>query len=177
MGFSPPGLRRPILRTLYSGQVHPKPARRVILTLSAVLVCGAAQMSSRGSKQFLNPIGNSRPPGYTQVVTSPPGRMIFISGQGGISPDGEMPKDFSTQVANTFENLARCLKAAGATFDDVVKINYYVADMGGLQELRRIRAKYLNMERPPAATLVQAGLAPGLLVEIEAVAVVPEAGR
>jgi enamine deaminase RidA (YjgF/YER057c/UK114 family) len=149
----------------------------LIVSLSALAGLAMAQMSKPSGKQFLNPIGKAKPPGYTQVVTSPPGRMIFISGQGGMSPDGEMPKDFSAQVKNTFENLGRCLKAAGATFDDIVKINYFVTDMGSLQELRRIRAQYLNMENPPAATLVQAGLAPGLLVEIEAVAMTPETKR
>ncbi len=151
---------------------------RAILIVSVALAGAAtAQMNKPSGKQFLNPIGKAKPPGYTQVVTSPPGRMIFISGQGGMSPEEEMPKDFSAQVKNTFENLARCLKAAGATFDDIVKINYFVTDMSSLQELRRIRAQYLNMENPPAATLVQAGLAPGLLVEIEAVAMVPETKR
>jgi enamine deaminase RidA (YjgF/YER057c/UK114 family) len=46
--------------------------------------------------------------------------------------------------------------------------------MSNTAELRKIRADYLDMEHPPAATLVQAGLGKGSLLEIEAVAVVPE---
>jgi enamine deaminase RidA (YjgF/YER057c/UK114 family) len=124
-------------------------------------------------KQFLNPEGVPPPAGYSQVVTSRPGRMIYVSGQGGAA-DGQMPKDFGTQARNTFENLGRCLQAAGATFGDVVKVNYYLTDLANTAELRRIRAQYLNQQNPPASTLVQAGLLGELLVEIEVVAIVPE---
>ena len=85
-----------------------------------------------------------------------------------------MPADFAEQATNTFEELKRCLALAGASFRDVVKINYYVTDIANTAELRRIRAGYLDMEHPPAATLVQAGLAPGTLLEVEAIATLPE---
>jgi enamine deaminase RidA (YjgF/YER057c/UK114 family) len=115
---------------------------------------------------------NKKPNGYTHVVTSPPGRMIFISGQGGADLQGRMPTDFSSQAKNTFENIGRCLKLAGASFRDIVKINYYVTDLANTTELRRIRAGYLNMDQPPAA--IQAGLGQPLLLEVEAVAIVNE---
>ena len=133
----------------------------------------AAQPPKNMKKQFLNLDGH-KPPGYTHVVTSPPGKMIFISGRGGVAKDGTMPADFATQATNTFEDLKRCLALAGATFKDVVKINYFVKDLSNTAELRRIRAQYLNMDAPPAATLVQAGLGDGMLLEVEAVAMVPE---
>jgi len=126
--------------------------------------------ASRPAKQFWNYPGEPKPPGYTRVVSAAPGRMIFISGTGGTAPDGTLPADFSSQAKNTFENIGRSLKLAGASFKDVVKINYFVTDMSHTQELRKIRAAYLNMDAPPAATLVQAGLGAGLLLEVEAVA-------
>jgi enamine deaminase RidA (YjgF/YER057c/UK114 family) len=129
--------------------------------------------AKKTAKQFLNPDGK-KPPGYTHVVKSPPGSMIFISGQGGADADGKMPADFSSQARNTFENLKKCLAMAGATFKDVVKVNYYVTDMANTQELRRVRAGYIDMENPPASTLVQTGLGQGLLLEVEAVAILPE---
>jgi enamine deaminase RidA (YjgF/YER057c/UK114 family) len=98
-------------------------------------------------KQFLN-VGGKKPPGYTHVVTSPPGMTIYISGQGGSADDGKMPPDLNTQARNTFESLKRCLALAGASFKDVVKINYFVTDMGNTTELRRVRSQYLDMEHP-----------------------------
>ena len=144
----------------------------IVLT-SLPFISGFAKPMKNTTKQFLN-LDGQKPPGYTHVVTSPPGKMIFISGRGGTGKDGKMPPDFATQATNTFEDLKRCLAAAGATFKDVVKINYFVTDMANTAELRRIRAKYLNMETPPAATLVQAGLGAVLLLEVEAIAIVPE---
>ncbi len=129
--------------------------------------------TAAAAKQFLNP-ASTKPPGYTHVVTSPPGKMIFISGQGGSGEDGKMPPDFAAQAHNTFKHIGQCLKLAGATFQDIVKINYFVTDMEYTQELRKVRAQYLNMDAPPAATLVQTGLGAGLLVEIECIAIVSQ---
>jgi 2-iminobutanoate/2-iminopropanoate deaminase len=134
---------------------------------------GSGALSQQPAKKFMN-VGGAKPPGYTHVVTSPPGRMIFISGQGGTGSDGKLPSDFSSQTKNTFENIGRCLALAGAKFGDIVKINYFVTDLSNTAELRRIRAQYLNMDAPPAATLVQSGLSTGMLLEVEAIAIVPE---
>ena len=130
--------------------------------------------ASRPAKQFWNYRGEPKPPGYSRVVSARPGRTIYISGTGGSAPDGKMPADFSSQAKNTFENIGRSLKLAGAEFKDIVKINYFVTDLKNTQELRRIRAEYLNMDAPPAATLVEAGLSGGLLLEVEAIAVAPD---
>jgi enamine deaminase RidA (YjgF/YER057c/UK114 family) len=140
---------------------------------AGLILSSVAIPAKKMSKQFLN-VGGKKPPGYTHVVKSPPGTMVFISGQGGTAPDGTMPSEFGAQARNTFENLKRCLELAGASFKDVVKINYFVTDMANTEELRRVRAGYLNMEQPPAATLVQSGLGKGLLVEIEAIAIIPD---
>lgn len=142
------------------------------LSFLAGLITAAAP-ATKMTKQFLN-VSGEKPPGYTHVVTSPPGKMIFVSGRGGAAADGSMPADFSTQATNTFEDLKRCLALAGANFKDVVKINYFVRDLSNTATLRKVRAGYLDMEHPPAATLVQAGLSDGLLLEVELVAVVPE---
>jgi enamine deaminase RidA (YjgF/YER057c/UK114 family) len=149
-------------------------ALAVLVILGGVLV--AAQPGQKPMKQFLNPEWVKRPVhGYTSVVTSAPGRMIFISGQGGAAADGQLPADFTSQAKNTFENLGRCLHAAGANFDDIVKINYYLTDVSNITELRRIRAQYLNQSAPPASTIVQAVLGEkGTLLEAEAIAIVPE---
>src|SRR5258708_1311719 len=139
----------------------------------SILTITLATPAKKMTKQFLNLDGH-KPPGYTHVVTSPPGKVIFLSGRAGAAGDGAMPPDFGAQARNTFEDLKRCLALAGAGFKDVVKINYFVADLSKTTELRQIRAQYLDMEHPPAATLVQAGLPRAALLEVEAVAIVPE---
>ncbi len=146
---------------------------KLVLLVGAFLL-GQAAMPQRPARQFLNPKERPKPPGFTHVVVSGPGRMVFLSGQGGSSADGKMPEDFAAQAKNTFENIGRCLALTGAGFKDIVKINYYVTDMSNTAELRRIRAQYLNMDAPPASTLVQTGLGKGLLLEVEAIAIVPE---
>jgi enamine deaminase RidA (YjgF/YER057c/UK114 family) len=149
-------------------------AQTTLILLAAAGTLLAVGAGRKAKKQFLNPEGVPKPTGYTQVVTTGPGRMVFISGQGGAARDGQMPEDFSAQTRNTFENIGRCLAAAGAKFEDIVKINYYVTDLAYTAELRRIRAGYLNASAPPASTLVQVGLGKGLKVEIEAIAIVPD---
>src|SRR5207247_3080066 len=140
--------------------------------ISAVLLMGTGLFSVAPSqkpmKEFLNPEGVPKPNGWTQVVSSGQGRMIFVSGQGGESPGGQLAADFAIQARNTFENIGRCLNAAGAKFDDIVKMNYYLTDLANVAELRRIRTQYLSQSRPPASTMVQADLVvKGLLLEVE----------
>jgi enamine deaminase RidA (YjgF/YER057c/UK114 family) len=74
-----------------------------------------------------------------------------------------------------FENLRRALAAGGATFRDVVKLNYYVVDAAQVPVLREVRDRYVNTAAPPASTLVEVRrlFRDDLLLEVEAVAVVP----
>jgi len=145
-----------------------------LLAIGGVLI--AAEPQQKPMKQFLNPPGVQRAnKWYTDVVTSRPGRIIYISGQGGQTADGKLPADFSSQAKNTFENLKKCLAAAGANFNDVVKMNTYLTDVSNQEEFRRARAQYLNPAAPPASTIVIAGLGEkGTLLEVEVVAIVPD---
>ncbi len=151
--------------------------KQITLCLFLVIAGGALLLltgaGNKAAKQFMN-LDGKHPPGFSQIVTTPPGRTIYLSGMGGTAPDGTVPKDFATQADNTFKQIGRALKMAGADFKDIVKINYFVTDIKNLQPLRDVRARYLNLQSPPAATLVQAGLVGDLQVEIECVAVVPE---
>ena len=83
--------------------------------------------------------------------------------------------DFAAQATQVFENLKSALAAGGATFDNLVKVTTFVTDMAQIQNLRSIRSKYYG-KNAPASTLVEISkLAnPDLMIEIEAIAVVPE---
>lgn len=67
---------------------------------------------------------------YSHVVLGR-GRFVALSGQVALDEDGKLvgEGDAAAQARQVFENLRRCLTAAGATFDDVVKLTYFVTDM------------------------------------------------
>ncbi|KUM78357.1 RidA family protein [Streptomyces sp. ISL-22] len=113
---------------------------------------------------------------YTHVVLGT-GRFVAVSGQLALDEDGRLvgEGDPAAQARQVFENLRRCLAAAGATFDDVVKLTYFLTDMAHLPAVRAARAEHIPDDRLPAASAVRvAGLVrPEFLMEIEAFAVVP----
>jgi enamine deaminase RidA (YjgF/YER057c/UK114 family) len=127
--------------------------------------------------QHLTPATLHAPFGYSHLVSAPAGRIVWISGQVAIHPDGTPAPadDWEAQAQLVFENLERALAAVGATFAHVVKLNFYLVDVAGLPAVRQVRDAFVDVERPPASTLVQvAGLArPDLLLEVEAVASLP----
>lgn len=132
-------------------------------------------------KQFLNPPTIAAPRGYTHVVTVTSGKTVFISGQVAFNVKGELvgKGDLRAQTTQVYENLQNALAAAGATCADVVKLNTYVVDFkpADLAAIREVRSRYFtNAEQMPASTLigVQALAFEGLLIEIEAVAMVKE---
>jgi reactive intermediate/imine deaminase len=119
-----------------------------------------------------------RPVGpYSNVITSPPGKLIFCAGQVALDADGNIvgAGDIESQTRQVMENLKLALKEAGATFDDVVKITNYITDAESFSKMAGVRQEYLT-EPYPASTLieVEALIYPELLIEIEAIAVVPE---
>ncbi len=126
------------------------------------------------SLEFLNPDGIAKPTGYTHVVTATGGTLIFISGQIGVDPQGNLANGLEAQTVQVFENLKTALAAVGATFDNLVKVTTYIVNYKPEDRatVREIRSRYFNQEHPPASTLigVQALALPGLLIEIEAIA-------
>jgi enamine deaminase RidA (YjgF/YER057c/UK114 family) len=149
------------------------------MTFAALLLlglAGPARAQEQGNR-FINPPGLVKPTGYTHVVLSADGRTVYVAGQVAFDSTGQVVggTDFRAQAEQVFANLRRALAAAGAGFGDVVKTTTYITDLAHSPVLREIRAKYLDPTHPPANTLVPvATLArPELLLEIEAVAVLP----
>lgn len=160
-----------------------------VYALIAVLLAGintvvAAQekkpdeQSSPGVR-YLNPEGLSTPRGYSHVVEVRSGRMIFVAGQVSQDAKGNLvgEKDFRAQANQVFENLRVALKAVGADFSNIVKVNTYILDTSHLPALRELRDKHFaDIKHRPASTLVQVSklARDEFLIEIEAVAVIPE---
>jgi reactive intermediate/imine deaminase len=126
-------------------------------------------------RRFLSPDTLPRPFGYSHVVDAPAGRIVYISGQVPLDAAGNLvgEGDFAAQIRQVFENLTAALTAADASWSDVVKLNYFVRDIGEVVSLRAVRDEYVNTEQPPASTLVEVSrlFRDDVLVEIEAVAV------
>ena len=120
-------------------------------------------------RQALQPEGLAVPkPPYSPVVVS--GDTVYTAGQIGNDPEGNLVEGgIADQARRTLENVRTCVEAAGCTLDDVVKVNAYLADLGDFPAYNEVYVEFFS--RPyPARTSVQAGLPPGVLIEIEAVA-------
>ncbi|MDO3677581.1 RidA family protein [Paenibacillus ehimensis] len=98
-------------------------------------------------------------------------RMLFISGQVGVGPDGIPGKDIRQQTELAINNLYKVLAGADMDANDIVKSTIYLTDENLLGAFMEAGAGYLPTP-PPATTLVivKALASPDLLVEIEAVA-------
>lgn len=134
---------------------------------------------STSSKEFLSPKTLTPPVGYSHIAKVRGGTTVYLAGQ--VSSDGSGKLigegNFEAQVEQVFANLKIAVEAAGGTMADIVKLNIYlVAEVPqtDVAKLRAIRDRHVNVQSPPASTLVTVvRLArPGWLVEIEAVAVV-----
>lgn len=147
--------------------------------LTLALVGAAVGPVEAQAPRFRNPATLPPSKGYSQVVEVPVGhRLIFLSGQVPLDSAGALRgSDFRAQAKQVFENLQTGLDAAGAGFEDVVKLTFYVLDVANLPALREVRDQYVNPAAPPASTLVQvSGLfRADVLLEVEAIAAVPEA--
>ena len=114
--------------------------------------------------------------GYTHVVIGS-GQLVALSGQVALDEQGRVvgAGDPAAQARQVFENLRRCLAAAGATFDQVVKLTYFLTDVSFLPAIRAARDECVDTGRPPASTAVQVAalFRPELLLEVEAFALLP----
>ncbi|MFC3997589.1 RidA family protein [Nocardiopsis sediminis] len=119
---------------------------------------------------------------YRQVSVATGSKLVFMAGQVALDAEGRKvgEGDFTAQVEQCYLNVAAALAEAGATFDDVVKLTVYLVDWTPdkmplfVDGVGRAAAK-LGITAP-AAPLTGIGVAalaePGLLVEVEATAVI-----
>ena len=133
-------------------------------------------MPDSANFRLFNPDSMAKPAaGYSQVAEVTGGKLVYIAGQIALDTSGNLvgKDDFRAQVEQVFKNLNAAVVAAGGSFHDVIKLNYYVTDITMLPAVRAIRDEYVDTARPPASTAVQvpALAMPGLMIEIEAWAI------
>lgn len=105
------------------------------------------------------------------------GRLIHVAGQIPWDENGRTVAkgDVAGQTRQVFANIAAVLAEAGATLDDVIKITVFAADIRYRDEINRVRTETFKPPYPASTQVAVAALVdPEWLVEIEAVAFVPD---
>ena len=110
--------------------------------------------------------------GYSRAVVCD--GWVFVSGSTGSDPDtGEMPEGVVEQCRNTLETIRRALEKAGASLDDVVRVNYVLPVAADFEPCWPVLAEAFAKARP-AAMMIEAGLInPAMKIEIEVTARLP----
>jgi enamine deaminase RidA (YjgF/YER057c/UK114 family) len=122
-----------------------------------------------------NSDGLYHPPTYSHLAIGRGSRIVFVSGQVGFDAEGRLVgDDHASQAERAFQNVVTAVEAAGGSVEDVLKITIYV--VGHRPELLEVlmgaRASAFGDHKPASTYVgVEALARPGLLVEIEAVAV------
>jgi enamine deaminase RidA (YjgF/YER057c/UK114 family) len=134
----------------------------------------------RGSVEHLNPKGLHKNPAYSQAVVAKGNvKSVYVGGQNAVDTSGNVVgvDNVKVQAEQIFKNLETALAAGGAKLDDVVKWNIYVVQGQPPQPAFEVFQRvWGDRPNPPLITLLfVSGLAhPDYLMEIDAVAVVPE---
>jgi enamine deaminase RidA (YjgF/YER057c/UK114 family) len=165
--------------------------KNVLIALVAIILLAGSLAAQKQKKpaasaepfRISNPDTMFQPSnGYSMIAEVPLGngaKMVYISGQVAIDKDGKLvgKDDFRAQLEQVFANLKSAVEAAGGSFHDVIKINYFCAetlDASQLPVVREVRDKYVNTANPPTSTFVfvKRLVRPEWMIEVEAVAVI-----
>ena len=123
-----------------------------------------------------NPDLLHKPNGYTHVVEATGNTTLYISGQVALDKNGNLvgENDLGLQTKQVFENLQNILAFYEASFENVVKLTYFLVDMSQIQYVRDARDSFISSTNLPASTAVEVkGLfRKDVLIEIEAIAVI-----
>jgi 2-iminobutanoate/2-iminopropanoate deaminase len=110
---------------------------------------------------------------YSPGITA--GNLVFVSGQAGRDPaTGTIADDVEAQTEQTLRNIAAILEAAGSGLSHVIRCGVFLVDIADFQKMNGVYARMFGGHRPARTTVQVAALPePRLLVEIDAVAIIP----
>lgn len=109
---------------------------------------------------------------YSQGIIA--GNLIFTAGQIPMMADGKLlAGSIEDQMHQVMKNLEEVLKAAGATFADVVKTTAYVTDISILERINKVYSSYMQEPYPARETVGVKQLPKGAIIEISMIAVKP----
>jgi 2-iminobutanoate/2-iminopropanoate deaminase len=110
---------------------------------------------------------------YSQAVVA--GGFVFCSGTAGIDPaTGTIPSGVEAQTEQALLNLSAVLTAAGASLADLVKTTIFYADAADFARLDTVYARHMPDPPPARSAPANVRLPHGLLVSIEAIAILPD---
>jgi enamine deaminase RidA (YjgF/YER057c/UK114 family) len=99
------------------------------------------------------------------------GEWIFISGTTGYDYSTmTIAADVETQTRQAFRNIGAALQQAGASFDDIVRVQYYLVNQQDFKKLGPIFGEFLSNARPAATALICGLVDPAMKIEIEVTA-------
>jgi 2-iminobutanoate/2-iminopropanoate deaminase len=112
---------------------------------------------------------------YSQAIVA--GGFAFCSGTAGIDPEtGAAADGIEAQTEQALKNLGAVLESAGSSMDDLVKVTIFYADVDDFAVINEIYAKHMPDPPPARSAPANVQLPRGLLISIDAIAVVPAAG-
>ncbi|GIV81265.1 MAG: reactive intermediate/imine deaminase [Anaerolineae bacterium] len=111
---------------------------------------------------------------YSQAIKT--GDTVYVSGQGGLVPETMQlaGPTVAAQTEQTLRNIAAILEAAGTDLAHVVKVNVLLADINTFSEMNEVYRTFFPIDPPARMTYAVRDLPLGVLVEIDAVAVMPD---
>ena len=112
---------------------------------------------------------------YSQAIRA--GNLVFVAGQLGADPTtGDMADGVAAQAERVLLNLSAVLDAAGTSLDRVVKTTVFLSDMANFAVVNEAYARHFPAPYPARSTVAVRELPRGGLVEIECIAIAPDAG-
>jgi 2-iminobutanoate/2-iminopropanoate deaminase len=121
-------------------------------------------------------VGGSRPAGAYSPGIVAEGRFVFVSGQGPLRDGAVTGGTIEEQTRIVLASVAAVLESAGAGLADVVQCRVFLADTGDFRAMDGVYAQVFPEPRPARTTVGVALPLPGILVEIDCVAVLPATG-
>jgi 2-iminobutanoate/2-iminopropanoate deaminase len=136
---------------------------------AALLVFIGSTAAAAPPQHFPAPALQGRPAPFSEAVRV--GDILFLSGQIGIRPDGQLPDTFDAQARQTMDNIGGTLKARGRGWGDVFKCTVFIADMKNWPAFNAVYVPYFRPGKLPDRSAVGAnGLALGAMLELECMA-------